>query len=143
MEELLKGGYLFEELADRYKAEISVKDIALLTKQILSTVNYLHSKKIVHRCIEPNNILIEPQKGLDTIKIIDFGTAKFFDPKKIMKEQFGDLLYKAPEIFKGKYDSGVDIWAVGVIFYQMIAGTHPFKVENDEETMENIMKGEP
>ena len=60
-----------------------------------------------------------------------------------MKEQFGYLHYKAPEVFKGKYDEGVDIWALGIMFYQLYTGTHPFLGKEDEETEYNILKVEP
>ena len=60
-----------------------------------------------------------------------------------MKEQFGYTHYKAPEVFKGKYDKGVDIWAVGIMFYQMFTGKHPFIGATDEETVAKIIKAEP
>jgi serine/threonine protein kinase len=53
------------------------------------------------------------------------------------------LHYKAPEVFKGKYDARVDIWAVGIMFYQMYTGEHPFIGKTDDETTAKILKGEP
>lgn len=87
--------------------------------------------------------MIEFKHGIDQIKIVSFGTSRFHDTKKLMKEQFGYLHYKAPEVFKGKYDASVDIWAVGIMFYQMFTGEHPFIGKTDEETIARILKCEP
>lgn len=57
------------------RGKFSERDSALIMKQVLSSVNYIHSKNIVHRDLKPENILLEQDKNFDQIKIIDFGTA--------------------------------------------------------------------
>ena len=75
------------------------------------------------------------------IKIADFGFASFFDPNKGMKLPLGSCLYMAPEICKKeKYDEKVDIWATGIIAYQMLSGheSFPFCGMTKDETKEKI-----
>lgn len=76
--ELCKGGELFDEIISR--GHFNENDAALLMKQLLSCINYCHSKNIVHRDLKPENILLEANKDFDQIKIIDFGTSLSFDP---------------------------------------------------------------
>lgn len=62
---------------------------------ILRGVNYLHNQKIVHRDLKPENILFDD----NVLKIVDFGTSKFYDPKKKMRNCHGTPYYIAPEVF--------------------------------------------
>lgn len=70
---ICNGGELFEEVLK--KGQFSERDAAILIKQVLSCVNYCHKANIVHRDLKPENILLEKNRGLDAIKIIDFGTS--------------------------------------------------------------------
>ena len=75
------------------------------------------------------------------IKIADFGFASFFDPTKGLKLPLGSCLYMAPEICKKQqYDEKVDIWATGIITYQMLSGheNFPFFGDTKEETKDCI-----
>lgn len=82
----------------------------------------LHNYNIVHRDLKPANIMITPQ---DTVKILDFGLASL----KMMhaKERSGTARYMAPEVFqRGDFDHRSDLYAIGLIFYEVLTGTSPF-----------------
>ena len=71
--------------------------------------------------------MFESLDNEDGVKVVDFGFARLFDPKKMMNEVLGTPSYMAPEIVKKeKYGSPCDIWAIGVITYQILSGSLPF-----------------
>lgn len=113
--------------------------------QIGSGLNYLHSHQIVHRDLKPHNILILKKKSTNTnrndktstisateidnyiLKIADFGFARFLRPSDLAETICGSPVYMAPEIqFGTHYTSSVDMWSLGVIIYELIAGRTPF-----------------
>ena len=105
-------------------------------KQLLSALQYLNEQKILHRDLKPENILIGD--NLSTIKLCDFGLAKKRDLHRVMTI-CGSPLYMAPEIFKGAYNENVSIWSLGMIFYELIFGTHPYKKCKDTEELAEMM----
>ena len=136
------------ELFDQVKNKLSETQIAVIFRQLLSGLAYLHSKNIVHRDLKLENILIqEIEKSKTTgedlfnIKIIDFGTARIFDKKKKPQSIVGSSYYIAPEVLRQKYNKECDLWSVGVILYMFIVGHAPFDGCDDEEITENITKG--
>ena len=68
-----EGGELFDEIVK--KGRLSERNTATIIYQLLSCINYLHQKNIVHRDVKPENIMLEKNKQFDQIKIIDFGTS--------------------------------------------------------------------
>ena len=143
--EYCEGGELF----DQVKNQLSETQIAVIFKQLLSGLAYLHSHNIVHRDLKLENILIqETEKSKTTgedlfnIKIIDFGTARIFDNKKRKPQSIvGSSYYIAPEVLKQKYNKECDLWSVGVILYMFIVGHAPFDGVDDDEITDNIQKG--
>ena len=105
---------------------------------ILIALHYLHSKGIVHRDLKPANILIdELPGGVNILKIGDFGISKvdIQQMKKTVTATMGGQTspaYIAPEVICNKPPSSkVDMWALGIILYQLIASlNHPFECEN-------------
>ena len=142
--EYCEGG----ELYDQVKNQLSETQIAVIFKQLLSGLAYLHSHNIVHRDLKLENILIqEIEKSKTTgedlfnIKIIDFGTARIFSNKKKPQSIVGSSYYIAPEVLRQHYNKECDLWSVGVILYMFIVGHAPFDGCDDEEITGNIQKG--
>ena len=105
-------------------------------RQIADGMEYLLNNKIVHRDMKPQNILMT-QTG--TIKITDFGFARYFDNDLLIQTICGSPLYMAPEIMKDKkYNYKSDLWSIGIIFYQMLMGEVPYKVKNIYELIRKI-----
>lgn len=103
--------------------------------QIASGLSYLHSHDIVHRDLKPHNILLAVQNGEITLKIADFGFARFLKPTDVTSTICGSPMYMAPEIqFGQKYGTNVDMWSTGVILYELICLQSPFpSVRNQYE----------
>lgn len=98
--QLCEGGDLFHNIKQsRFFSEEKTKHII---KQILSAINYMHKQNVCHRDIKPQNILVDPEGK--TLKIIDFGTATYFQKEKKLKDLVGTPYYIAPEVIEGKYD---------------------------------------
>ena len=142
--EYCEGGELF----DQVRNQLSETRIAVIFKQLLSGLAYLHSHNIVHRDLKLENVLIyETEKSKTTgedlfnIKIIDFGTARIFDKKKKPQSIVGSSYYIAPEVLKQRYNKECDLWSVGVILYMFIVGHAPFDGCDDEEITSNIQSG--
>lgn len=138
--ELCTGGELFDKIIEQ--GSFSEKEASYVMKQLLGAVYYAHSRNIAHRDLKPENILLDiTSDGGYNIKVIDWGTAKNFDPNKKMTEKFGTAYYIAPEVLKQKYDEKCDIWSCGVILYMLLSGCPPFGGRTDEEVLKNVAKG--
>ena len=97
-------------------------DCKKYTKEILNGLDYLHDNKIIHRDIKPENILLKD----DILKICDFGLSQNTEIS-VNKGIVGTNGYIAPEIQTGyNYNNKVDLWALGIIIFQMIGGYHPY-----------------
>ena len=142
--EYCKRGELFSYITNVYNE----RQLAVLFYQVFSGLCYLHEKKILHRDLKLENLMVsEVEKDLVTgeeyfwIKIIDFGTAKIFQKNKTEKTIIGSSYYIAPEVLKKKYNEKCDTWSVGVILYMTLAGCAPFDGEDDHEIIKSIKIG--
>lgn len=109
---------------------ISWNDALFFMTQILRAVQHAHDKGIVHRDIKPQNIILLPNGN---IKVTDFGIARFSrsDTKTLTEQAIGSVHYIAPEQAKGEAtDEKADIYSIGVVLYEMLAGKVPFDSEN-------------
>jgi len=136
--EICEGGELFDQIVQ--KGSFNEDEAANVVKQILSAVNYIHSNNIVHRDLKPENILLDTAKN-DIIKIIDWGTARFYEKNKKMNKVSGTPYYIAPEVLFEKYDEKCDVWSCGVIMYILLCGYPPFNGDNDNEILNKIKVG--
>ncbi len=136
--ELCEGGELFDMIVE--KGNFNEDEAAWIMKQLLSAVNYIHTNSICHRDIKPENILLDTKKD-NIIKIIDWGTARFFDKSKKMNKISGTPYYIAPEVLFEKYDEKCDVWSCGIIMYIILCGYPPFNGENDSEILAKIKLG--
>jgi len=136
--EYASGGELFDHiLAHRCLKE---KDACRLFAQLISGVAYIHAKKIVHRDLKLENLLLDRNRN---VIISDFGFANRFEHKSddLMQTSCGSPCYAAPElvISEGMYvGSAVDIWSCGVILYAMLAGYLPFDDDPANPDGDNI-----
>ncbi|KAK2834465.1 hypothetical protein Q7C36_015166 [Tachysurus vachellii] len=138
MLELVSGGELFDFLAQ--KESLSEEEATGFLKQILDGVHYLHSKKIAHFDLKPENImLLDKNVPLPRIKIIDFGLAHKIEDGVEFKDIFGTPEFVAPEIVNYEpLGLPADMWSIGVITYILISGASPFLGESKQETLANI-----
>jgi calcium-dependent protein kinase len=136
--EFCDGGELFDKIVE--KGQLNETDAAGIMKQLLSAVSYIHGNQIVHRDLKPENILLDTKKN-NIIKIIDWGTARFFEKNKKMNRISGTPYYIAPEVLLEKYDEKCDVWSCGVIMYILLCGYPPFNADNDNEIMNKIKIG--
>lgn len=100
-------------------------------QQIITGYLNFANKQIIHRDLKPANILVTDGRLL---KIADFGFAiKTADALKSNKYNVGSPLYMAPEsLKKNEYTLKTDIWALGVIFFEMLTGETPWKAKNEK-----------
>ena len=127
--ELLSGTSLAEELETT--KTIPVRDTVVMGIQLARALDYAHSKGIVHRDIKPANIM--RLTGSRTVKVTDFGIAHMDNATEdSLRTRAGDVLgtpqYMSPEQTRGeRLDGRSDLFSAGIVMYQMIAGTRPFR----------------
>ncbi len=130
--EYLDGG----SLRERIDARMQESDILDLMESICSCLDFVHRKGIIHRDIKPSNILFHTD---GTAKLTDFGIAKQLNSDQdltIDGSAFGSPYYISPEQAEGhKLDGRADIYALGIIFYEMLTGKKPFAEKSHLETI--------
>jgi serine/threonine protein kinase/tetratricopeptide (TPR) repeat protein len=136
--------YEGETLKEKIKDEkLKIKEILDYATQIAQGLASAHEKGIIHRDINPANILITDR---NEVIILDFGLAKSNAYTKITKMDStkGTIAYLSPEQAKGKDATHQsDIWALGVMMYEMLTGHLPFKGEYDQVLIYSILDKEP
>lgn len=101
--------------------------------QVIHAINYIHDLGIVHRDIKPENLLLNNK---NQVKLCDFGGVIKIEDGEERQTFFGTYEYMAPEIIDGtKYNNSVDIWALGILLYEMLHGYSPFRVTERKENM--------
>ncbi|XP_059300694.1 CBL-interacting serine/threonine-protein kinase 11 [Lycium ferocissimum] len=141
--EYVKGGELFTQISNKgkFSEDLSRKCF----QQLISAVNYCHSRGIYHRDLKPENILLDENGD---IKVSDFGlsatTEQIQSFDGLLHTVCGSPVYVAPEILtiKGYDGAKTDIWSCGIILYVMIAGYFPFYDQNLMLMYKKIYKGE-
>ena len=116
-------------------------EIRAWLKGLVEGVSYLHDHGIVHRDLKPANLFME--EGV--VKIGDYGLSKMISsqPATHHSESIGTCHYMAPEISTGKYNKPIDIYAMGVILYEMITGRVPFEGESVGEVLIKHLTSRP
>lgn len=128
MLELMQGGDLLRRIQG---AKFLHENLAkLYFYQICQAIKYLHDRKITHRDLKPDNILLATREDETLVKVSDFGLSKLVQNETVMKTMCGTLLYVAPEVLltggRGEYTEKVDVWSLGVVLFCMLSGTMPF-----------------
>ena len=137
-------------LAEHTKPEklLDIKDAAKIVYRLANALDYAHSKGIVHRDIKPNNILFT-RDGV--LKVADFSIALVLAQEAEEAEEteftggvMGTPLYMAPEQTRNEaVTPQADIFALGIVFYELLTGRHPFAAKTMEKVMWNISYLEP
>lgn len=134
--------YQGQNLQDALTSEpISRAKSLNIFRQMVKGVNYAHKYRVVHRDLKPANIFITKE---DIVKILDFGIAYFLDVSiNLQAEVIGTINYTSPEQLRGEtVDQRGDIWSLGVIFFELLTGTLPFKGQFPQ-VMASILHDEP
>ncbi|KAF1899134.1 hypothetical protein Lal_00019256 [Lupinus albus] len=130
-------GELFEILEDdKCLPEEQVQAIA---KQLVRALHYLHSNRIIHRDMKPQNILIGAGS---VVKLCDFGFARAMSTNTVVLRSIkGTPLYMAPELVREQpYNHTVDLWSLGVILYELFVGQPPFYTNSVYALIRHIVK---
>merc|ERR1712137_48492 len=139
--EYIKGGELFNKVAKgKLKEDVARKYF----QQLVSAVDYCHSRGVCHRDLKPENLLLDENGNL---KVSDFGLSALWDSRRqdgLLHTTCGTPAYVAPEIINKKgYDGEkADIWSCGVILFVLLAGYLPFQDSNLMEMYRKISKGD-
>src|ERR1035438_2507292 len=153
--ELVEGPTLAERIKHR---AVPLEEALKIARQIADALEAAHEKGIVHRDLKPANIKLRPD---GTVKVLDFGLAKIADTTESDTSTensptltldaatrvgviLGTAAYMSPEQARGKVvDKRADIWAFGVVFYEMLAGRRLFDGEDISEILAKVIQAEP
>ncbi len=136
-------GDTLKDKIDSNKTGLDIEECLDIASQIADGLSRAHSKEIIHRDIKPANILMTEE---GQVKIIDFGLAKLKGHTMLTKTgtTLGTVAYMSPEQTRGEVvDHRSDIWSLGVMIYEMLAGEQPFKGDYDQAIIYSIMNEEP
>ena len=147
--ELLNGVSLEGLLLDR--GSLPPARVVAIILQVLSALHAAHAKGIIHRDMKPDNIFLSVDTRMrEDIKLLDFGVAKILaaDTETLKLTKPGTVLgtpyYLSPEQARGgkDIDARIDIWATGVVMYEMLSGRMPFDGDNYNEVIGNVLMNE-
>jgi len=138
--EFAEGGNVFDRIRKKlYYTEIEAKNIA---KSLLEAVTHIHSKGIVHRDLKPENMILLSNGNDVQVKICDFGLASFVSDLRHPEPICGTPQFVSPEILRFEpYSTEPDIWSLGVVFYELLAGYPPFRDHSQTRLFRHIEKG--
>jgi serine/threonine protein kinase len=152
--ELVEGRTLAERIRE---GAIPVEESVVIARQIADGLAAAHDKGIVHRDLKPANLKVTPQ---GVVKVLDFGLAKAVSERSALEDHsipptenmgptqagvvLGTAPYMAPEQAQGKpANKQTDIWAFGVVLYEMLTGRKPFQGDTIVDTLASVIKEQP
>ena len=111
------GGALYDRVVD--ENNLDEKIVASIIRQMLLGLQHIQACSVLHLDLKPENVMMVAPTGYQ-LKIIDFGMAYFYDPKRPRRQMGGTYTYSAPETINYEYQSfATDIWSVAVIAYEL------------------------
>jgi serine/threonine-protein kinase len=125
--------------------EVDDRSAVEIATQVLEALAHAHGRGIVHRDVKPSNVLLADGDGID-VRLLDFGLAQMaeFDTLTAIGDVPGTLAYISPERLLGRPAAeSADVWAVGVMLWESLAGVHPFREGGVRETSRQIERGAP
>ena len=146
--ELLEGESLASRL--RRSGRMDLAQAASVTRQTTSALHAAHQKGIIHRDLKPENIFL-CKRGIrdDYVKLLDFGISKVLDSKSGLTRQeslIGSPAYMAPELVRkgsSRSEPRADVYSMGVVLFEMLAGTPPFRAETIYNLLYKIVNEDP
>jgi hypothetical protein len=147
--ELLRGRSLHQ--LQKTEGPLAPMRVLRILDQVAASLSEAHANGIVHRDMKPENVFIETRNGEDHVKVLDFGIAKVISDERSMPaltavgQTLGTLEFMSPEQLRGqKLDGRSDIYALGMMAYEMLTGNLPFpSVKNPLDIINFHMKQEP
>ncbi|NDJ53860.1 MAG: serine/threonine-protein kinase PknK, partial [Chloroflexi bacterium] len=120
-----------------YGINLSRERRIVLMGQMLQAMHYLHRRGVLHRDLKPDNVFVTKD---EQVKVMDFGLAKQDKAQSTKKDTIsGTINYMAPELFQGKKASvASDLFAIGVMVYEIMVGQHPFAADNVGQIINKI-----
>lgn len=120
------------------RGPLAVADALDIAIQIARGLDKAHQAGIVHRDVKPANLMMTPD---GVVKILDFGVAKLLDRTSPTRTgtSLGTVAYMAPEQIRGAVDRRADLWALGVVLYEMLTGGRPFGGDQEMVILHNIL----
>ena len=133
------GPRLADVLEDRGK--LPVEEIERWLRGLTAGLTFLHERGLVHRDLKPANIFAEG----GTVKVGDVGLSKFISESRGSEhtKSVGTVYYMAPEVARGRYGRGVDVYALAVMLFEMYTGTVPFDGETPAEILMKHLSAPP
>eukprot|EP00440_Ansanella_granifera_P033169 gb/GFBE01035987.1/.p1 GENE.gb/GFBE01035987.1/~~gb/GFBE01035987.1/.p1 ORF type:complete len:710 (+),score=156.44 gb/GFBE01035987.1/:1-2130(+) len=146
---------------------LSEMDAAVVMQQIFRGVNYMHRQHICHRDLKSQNMLLnlknvvpgpaptkkgglgslfrEQQEAVsqfeNAVRITDFGLSCLFEDQELLTRSCGTTTHKSPQVFQHSYTYKCDMWACGIIMYEVISGELPFEGDEDDQIKAKVIAG--
>eukprot|EP00798_Chlamydomonas_sp_ICE-L_P022284 gene22284-29361_t len=127
----------------RHYQHVSEDTARYFMLQLAEGLKTLRAHNVIHRDLKPQNLLLSDTSKQPLLKIADFGFARGLEPQGLAETLCGSPLYMAPEILQfHKYDAKADLWSVGTILFELLAGKPPFNGANHLQLLQNIERYE-
>jgi len=137
--EFAERGQLYQSLMTCPAKKFTEIEVAKIVYQIVEAMKYMHEKGIVHRDIKPENVLLDASGNT---KLADFGWSNYIVSQAKRTTYCGTLDYLAPEMIEKehKHDHAVDLWAIGILTFELCTGTSPFSANIVSKTQSDMEK---